>query len=381
MKVLYLTHSESIQGAGIALLNIVRGMVSHGIECVVIVPFHGEMEKNLVNIGVKCYISRCYNAIYPQLKGWMDYVLWPYRLGRTILTNAIAKRRLLRIVDIEHPDIIHTNTGVVRFGASVALKKSIPHVWHIREFQTRDFFGVPLGGEKKVQQLYHSQSNHCVAITKSVFEHFSLSEPKDHVVYDGVFSKDVLIPQKYENKRYLLFVGSLQRGKGIYDALLAFDSVAKQIPRHELWIAGNDYIDINKEILNLKNASQVKYLGFRSDVYELMANATAVLVPSYYEGFGFITAEAMLNKTIVIGRDVAGTKEQFDNGLNSTGKEIGIRFHNMEELSRAILNVCIKPYTAFQEMTDNAYKVVMENYTIEKNTEKILAIYEQLLNK
>ena len=137
MKVLYITHSESIQGAGIALLNIIRGMVPHGVDSVVIVPFHGEMEKILADIGVRCYISRCYNAIYPQLKGWKDYALWPYRLARTILANTIAKWKLKRIVDIERPDIIHSNTGVIRFGASVAQKKSIPHVWHIRELQSK----------------------------------------------------------------------------------------------------------------------------------------------------------------------------------------------------------------------------------------------------
>ena len=378
MKVLYLAHSESLQGAGIALINIVRGMVAQGVECIVVVPFHGEMEKRLVEIGAKCYISRCYNAIYPRLKRWYDYVLWPYRLMRTIIYNALAERYLMRLVDIERPDVIHTNSGVIRFGANVAKKKNIPHVWHIREFQSMDFFGAPFGGISKLKSLYHSDINHCVAITQKVFEHFSLTAPKDTVIYDGVFSKDTRVPTVDAKRKYVLFVGSLQKGKGIYDALTAFDSVANNIPEYEFWIAGNDYININEEISNCKNANQIKYLGFRSDVYELMANATAILVPSYYEGFGFITAEAMLNKTIVIGRDVAGTKEQFDNGLHITGKDIGIRFQNIEELSHAIKTVCTAPYSAFQEMIENAYKVVIENYTIEKNTQSILKIYEQL---
>lgn len=377
MKVLYLAHSESLQGAGIALINIVRGMVAQGVDCMVVIPFHGEMEKRLTDIGAKCYISRCYNAVYPRLKKWSDYVLWPYRLTRTIVYNALAKRFVSRLVDVEQPDVIHTNSGVIRFGANVAKKKNIPHVWHIREFQDRDFFGVPFGGLSKLRKLYHSDYNHCVAITQKVFEYFSLTSPKDMVIYDGVFSKDIYVPAVEKKKKYVLFVGSLQKGKGIYDALTAFDSAADRIPEYEFWIAGNDYININEEISNCKNANQIKYLGFRTDIYELMANATAVLVPSYYEGFGFITTEAMLNKTIVIGRDVAGTKEQFDNGLHYIGKEIGIRFNNTEDLAHAIIAVCTTPCSAYQEMIDDAYKVVMEYYTIEKNTQSILNIYER----
>ena len=112
-----------------------------------------------------------------------------------------------------------------------------------------------------------------------------------------------------------------------------------------------------------------------------MANATALLVPSYYEGFGFITVEAMLNKTLVLGRNVAGTKEQFDNGLYITGKEIGIRFNSTKELSEVILQVCTNNPSIFRNMVESAYKVVMDNYTIEKNTEQIYHVYNQVLPK
>ena len=139
-------------------------------------------------------------------------------------------------------------------------------------------------------------------------------------------------------------------------------------------------MNIEHEISIRKNAEKIKYLGFRTDVYDLMANATALLVPSYYEGFGFITVEAMLNKTLVIGRNVAGTKEQFDNGLYITGKEIGVRFNSTKELSEVILQVCTNNPSIFRNMVESAYKVVMDNYTIEKNTEQIYHVYNQVLH-
>lgn len=381
MKIIYINHSSGIQGAGLALLNIIRGILKKGIVPIVVLPCTGPLADKLHEMGVKVYYVMHYNAIYPRRKFLTDYILYPYRLIRTLLYNKLAEHRFRKIVLAEQPDIIHSNSGVIRFGAKIANEQNIPHVWHVREFMSKDFFGVPLGGEKKVKELYGLKNNRCIAITKAVFQHFALTSSKDCVIYDGVFSANVVPANVIEKKKYLLFVGSLQKGKGIYDALFAFNAVADKIPEYELWIAGKDYVNIKHEISIIENAEKIKYLGFRADVYDLMANATALLVPSYYEGFGFITVEAMLNKTLVIGRDVAGTKEQFDNGLHITGKEIGVRFNSTKELSEAIVQVCMNNPSKFGDMVETAYKVVLDNYTIEGNTEQLYHVYKQILHK
>ena len=380
MKVLYINHSSGIQGACIALFNMINGVSKYGVEPVVVLPHDGPLANRFREIGVKVFFVKHYNAVYPRLKTASDYFLFPYRLIRTLIVNQLALRRFRKIVQEVLPDIIHSNSGVIRFGAIIADEQKIPHIWHVREFQSKDYF-CPLGGRRRVKELFHQDHNHCIAITKAVADFFDLDLSKDYVIYDGVFSEDCKVPKVIEKKKYILFVGSLQKGKGIYDALYAFDSIASVIPKYELWLAGKDYIGIYQEINRCKNAAQIKYLGFRSDIYDLMANATALLVPSYFEGFGFISVEAMLNRTVVIGRDVAGTKEQFDNGLLYFGGEIGIRFTTTDELSQAIYNVCTRPSTDFQDMVENAYHMVMNCYTIEKNAQIILSVYEQLLQQ
>ena len=376
MKVLYIAHSENLQGAGIALINIVKGMIASGVECVVTVPFHGPIEERLTNVGARCHVVRCYNTIYPPLRGWKDYLFWPYRYLRTLLFNTIAKKKIETLVMREQPDVIHTNTGVLRFGAAVAKKYSIPHIWHIREFQNKDFFWVPIGGEIKLRRLYHETNNHCVAITKAVFNYFNLNTPKDRVIYDGVFSKGISI-QSAQKEKFFLFVGALLKGKGILDLLDAFNRVSDRIPDHELWIAGRDYVDIKGLIVQSPHPDRIQYLGFRDDVYTLMNKAVAVVVPSYYEGFGFITVEAMLNGTIVIGRDTAGTKEQFDNGLEYCGEEVGIRFTTQRELEEALVSVANNP-DDYQSMILQARRLVFEKYTIEENVNELLDYYKSV---
>mgnify|MGYP004714438603 CR=1 FL=1 len=93
----------------------------------------------------------------------------------------------------------------------------------------------------------------------------------------------------------------------------------------------NECLDILTE--SVKN--RVLFLGQckQNKVYELMYNAAVFVVPSRNEGFGFITAEAMFNGTIVIGKNTGGTKEQMDNGKENTKSEIAFRYINLQNLT------------------------------------------------
>lgn len=124
--------------------------------------------------------------------------------------------------------------------------------------------------------------------------------------------------------------------------------------------------------------SRIKLLGFRTDIYELMSNAKALLVPSFFEGFGFIVVEAMLNGCIVIGRNEAGLKEQFDNGFQKTGQEIGLRFECQQELVNQIKYVCNTPFEDFLPMIKAAQNVIL-NYSVDQNVKQIMSFYKTIL--
>ena len=120
--------------------------------------------------------------------------------------------------------------------------------------------------------------------------------------------------------------------------------------------------------------------GFCSHVkvYDLMYNAKALLVPSYFEGFGFIVVEAMLNGCIVIGRNEAGVKEQFDNGLKYTGIEIGLRFESQAELISRMQYVCDTSFDNFIPMIKAAQNVI-QKYTVSQNVDQIICFYDSVV--
>ena len=109
-----------------------------------------------------------------------------------------------------------------------------------------------------------------------------------------------------------------------------------------------------------------------------MLYSQAVLVPSVLEGFGFITVEAMLNRTLVIGRNTGGTKEQFDNGVKLSGKEIALRCESIDEMAMHMAYVCSNGQLYYADMIDRAEKVVREMYSIENNANQIIEIYKQV---
>lgn len=86
----------------------------------------------------------------------------------------------------------------------------------------------------------------------------------------------------------------------------------------QLYIAGTGPTHIVKMIqavIQKENLQEkVVLLGYRSDSKELMRKAIALLMCSKHEAFGRVTAEAMLNDCLVIGRNSGGTPELIEHG-------------------------------------------------------------------
>lgn len=384
MKIIYINHSNKWEGSTVALYRIVVAMKEKGHEVFVICSDkEGPFIDKLNEIGVKHYRHRISLSVYPKVNNTLKWIKRTFRY----MYRAYKERKFIeKVIDEVKPDIFHTNVGPLSQAFDVCKKKGIPHVWHQREYQDLDFNMHFFPTKGTFIRKINDKNNYNISITKDIFEYRNLRIDRDIVVYDGVFTIKQAEELKNikEKENYVLFAGRIEPAKGAYDLISVFEKFHKIFPETKLLLAGNysnlsDYYNkCSKFIIQHKMEDYVEFLGARDDIYNLMAKAKMLVVPSRFEGFGFITTEAMLNHCVVVGHNTAGTKEQFDNGFAEVGREIGYRFDKSEDM----LDCMIKAMSGdTSRMIEDAYHTVVKLYNVERNINKIEELYYKILDK
>lgn len=132
-------------------------------------------------------------------------------------------------------------------------------------------------------------------------------------------------------------------------------------------------------VLNHHLDGHLEFLGEKDNIDHYMAHALAIIIPSRFEGFGFCMTEAMFNGCIVCGYNNAGTKEQFDNGLQLTGAPIGFPYNTQEELKELLLRLSTTAKAELDPYRQRAFRTVNELYTAETHANTVYTFYRDIL--
>ena len=122
-------------------------------------------------------------------------------------------------------------------------------------------------------------------------------------------------------------------------------------------------------IVNEKLTNRVVLLGYRNDVKSLMKRSRALLMCSENEAYGRVTAEAMLNDCIVIGRNSGGTAELIEH------EKTGFLYNTNEELIFLMEKVLNMDTTDIQ---NRAKKKAINSFTEEVYAEQLKQVYDSL---
>lgn len=120
----------------------------------------------------------------------------------------------------------------------------------------------------------------------------------------------------------VLFVGRLAANKRPHHAADALREIRSSVPAARLWIVGKGPLE--REIAaNLPDGAEM--LGFltREQLYERMARAHCLLVPSVREGWGLVVVEANSVGTPAVGYDVPGIRDSIRDGETGLLAEAG----------------------------------------------------------
>lgn len=384
MKVLYVCSTENLYGDNKALLNLLPYLENFGVRPLFLVR---GMSKFYTYLKEKGYTVYFYDGFYAHAMSPDNslklYVSW---LKTIVVQNVIERNKefktLLDILSKENLDLIHTNNGVCTLGYKLAQKMNIPHVWHIREYVDIDANYHFMPSKRTYCIHLDNPINYKIAITDGVKRHFHLRKMTS-VIYDGVFLEDKRPTIVNKKEDYFLYVGRLAEGKRVIDAIEAFGKFKRHFMHSQtkLLIAGEGLKEYTQ--LLSKKAEEygvikfVKFLGYRNDVAELMSKARALIVPSQFEAFGFITAEAMFYGCPVIGRNTGGTKEQMDNVESILGKKVCYRFSHNDELTGLLYKLYNENVNS--NILKNIQNVVAKKYSSKKSAEKVFDIYKKII--
>jgi len=387
MKAVYVLHlTNEHDGSTKAFVNMLTGLMKRGVEPFVVIPDNQGIANKLREMGVKTCILHYKYCTYPSLENFKDFVLFVPKMFLRLVANELSAIRLSREARKFGAEIIHTNVSVLDVGYKAARKLQIPHILHIREYceESLGLHFYPSRGSflKKLK----TENSYSICVTKAIAEYEDVGEWKNaRVIYDGVLPNDeTQKPSDKEN--HFLYVGAIREDKGVFDLIRSYSKyceLSKTV--FPLYVVGsaNDEKQQNRlvemlETLHIEN--KVKLLGHRSDVFELMTKAAAVVVPSRSEGFGFVPVESMFAGSLVVGKNVGGVKEQFDNGVEITGDEIALRYDNDDELTNRLVEISENGIESYKYMIEHAQGVVSTLYSHEKNSALVYDFYKEIID-
>ena len=154
-------------------------------------------------------------------------------------------------------------------------------------------------------------------------QRFSPSRPvRQHVRADMGTSNDAVV---------CLYLGRLNRDKGVLDLAAAFAQVAENYPKAELWVVGPDEDDMFAQMQSLLGPcfQQVRRVGYTNEPERYMQAADLFCLPSYREGFGSSVIEAAACSVPALASRIYGLTDAVVEGQTGWMHEAG----NVQDLA------------------------------------------------
>lgn len=186
------------------------------------------------------------------------------------------------------------------------------------------------------------------------------------------------------NKNQVLYVGKLQRKKGVFDLLHAVPNVLKTNPKTIFTFIGPDTLykglSTKNELQNLAQKLGVSYVVHVLDslpqkkLLTEYQKTTILVVPSHWDNFPNVILEAGANKLSVIATDVGGISEMITH--EETALLVSIK--SPQELAVA-MQFLLKDQKLQKKLGGNLYQDIQLKYNSAKVAELTREFYENVL--
>ena len=306
---------------------------------------------------------------------------------------------LLRLIRQSKPHIVHTHTskaGVLgRLAAWLARVPLIIHKPHGHVFyghfgpRVSRFFLL-------VERLLGRITHHLIALTPregNDYINLSVSKSKNiSVIHSGVdlncFKRSTTESNPRRNELGIPpdslvvgYVGWLIPIKGVTHLVNAMAEVVQRYPNSLLVLVGKgdekgeEEIKLKEQVENLGLAENVRFLGWRPDVDEIMGCFDIFVLPSLNEGMGRVLVEAMSAGLPIVASRVGGIPDLVKDGENG----LLVPPADAGALERAISDLLSDK--AKRKRMGETGKRMCGPYSIEAMVEKLDDLYSRLVEE
>jgi glycosyltransferase involved in cell wall biosynthesis len=324
LKVMFLSHNLSLDGAPKVLLSIVTGLQEHHkISPEVASLFDGELADDFQGMNIPCQIfgtSRLRENYIP--------------LESEALK--VRKNYFKELIEKDRPDVVFANTIECCYGVTASHELMIPCVWMIHESSNYHFNQLPSNQPwpSEIPLAFHHASRviFCSERTMRSYEKFDYNK-RFSIIYNTVETKvkdyDEIIRKRIacrtdlnvpDNTIVLLNVGSMCENKNQVLILRAMQHLKEK--NLKLYLVGTrpglPYQDeICQCIMSSNLQKRVVLIPSEDDIEKYYLAADIFLLCSRTESYPLVILEAMSYGLAIISTPVFGVNEQVRFGVNA----------------------------------------------------------------
>lgn len=318
----------------------------------------------------------------------------PFERNPLKISNIVAYRNLKKIIEENHYDIIHCNTpmgGVItRIIGKKQRKKGTKIIYTAHGFHF--FKGSPIINwliYYPIEKYFSQYTDYLITMNKEDYELALNKFKKTKVIYThgvGVRTDkfDIRLTNQEKNKIkkelqlkdedfIMIYVAEMTKRKNHMMLLKCIKLLVQDNKNMKLLLAGNGPLQqyYEKWVLDNKLENNIKFLGYRTDIPQLMQISNIGVSTSRQEGLPVNVMEVMLSQLPDVVTNCRGNRDLIRNGENG----YIVKIDDILELKNKILKL-YNHKNLIKEMGEKS-KALIEPYLLENVIKEINEIYEK----
>lgn len=364
-RLMQITHDLAIGGLQQVVVNLCRSINKEKFHIsVVCMRSLGEFAGEVRDLGIQVYHL-------PQKENG---------------TNYFAFVHLARLLKEKKIEIIHTHNTQPFVEGTIAAKlagvKTIVHTEHARDFPDKKRYMLAEFFASLFANKVVGVSDHTV---RNLYKFEKISLKKLIKIENGICGEKFqgqIDKAKKKNELEITVKGPvigvgvrLTDQKGISFLLQAMPTVIRAFPEVLLIIAGKGLLEyqLKKECFEIGINHNVRFLGPRTDIHELLQVFDLYVLPSIWEGLPMVLLEAMAAGCPIVATDVGGVSDAVKNGINGSLVRPADPAHLSQEIIRILKNDKLRA-----EYRENGLSIFNEKFSAEAMALAYERLYLQL---